>query len=411
MVKKIILSVLCGFAVMLVTWIYQNFDFSFNVEDGFLKKVFFWKDKIYSSPPRNKADFIFINTGKDLALVDDTVDYGNVSVSDREKIYKVVHYLNTVAAKPAFTVIDVQFYYPYSINPVIDTLLGKELENNDKVLIPVVKDESGHYKQPLFRSHYAYSNYRTFGPAFNKFRILNQTATPSIPIALHQAINKAVYQDHFFYSTFNKRLCLSSIWPSYYIKNDDVITGVVKDVRNLKEVNEAVSESHKQKKKQSVNTQYYNIGELLFDMEANPGSYSDFFKNRIIFIGDLLQDMHVTPVGKMSGPVLLANIYLSLLNNQHRVSLWFFLTLLIAFSALSYVALFKKIPEIKFNFKFIFSSYVVKFIRGYISYFGFLFLLSLLVVIVFDVQVALFLPSFIFTGIEYISQKKYKSIK
>jgi hypothetical protein len=409
MVKKIILSVLCGFAVMCATWIYQNYDFSFNVEDGFLKKVFFWKDKIYSSPPRQKADFLFINTGKDLALVEDTVDYGNVSVSDREKIYRFIHYIDSVAAKPAFTVIDIQFYYPYSINPVVDTLLKKELENNHRVLIPLVKDDAGHYKKPLFQTNYAYSDYRTFGPVFNKFRILNQSAMPSIPIALHQAVNNAKYNDHFFYSTFNDRLCLSSIWPSYYLKNDDVITGVLGDVRQLHDVDKAVAKNEKKKRKQGVNTQYYNIGEILLDMQADPVKYTDFFKNKIIFIGDLLQDVHVTPVGKMSGPVLLTNIYLSLLNNQHRVSFWFFLTILIAFSALSYVALFKKMPEVKFNFRFVFSSYVTKFIRGYISYFGCMFLLSLISVIVFDIQAGLFLPSFIFTGIEYIRQKKYKS--
>ena len=154
-----------------------------------------------------------------------------------------------------------------------------------------------------------------------------------------------------------------------------------------------------------------NIGEMLFDMEANPGNYADFFKDRVVIIGNFEEDMHATPVGKMSGPVLLANIYLSLLNRQHEVSLGFFLTLLVVFSGISYVALYKGIPEIKFNFKFLFSSYVVKFIRGYVSYFGCMFLLSILVLIIFNVQVALFLPSFIFTGMEYIRQKKYKKEK
>jgi hypothetical protein len=114
-------------------------------------------------------------------------------------------------------------------------------------------------------------------------------------------------------------------------------------------------------------------------------------------------------VGKMAGPVLLANIYLSLLNGQQIISNWLLIVLLLSFSALSYIAMFKKMPELKFNFKFFFSSYLVKFIRGYISYFGSMFFLSVLVLIVFDVHVALFMPSFIFTGIEYLRQKKYKS--
>ena len=407
MIKKILISFFTGATVLLVTWIYQNYDFSFSVEDAFLKKVFFWKDKIYSSPSKYKSDIIFINTGKDLALVEDTVDYGNVAISDREKIYQFIHYINTIPNKPAFTVVDIQFYYPYTINPGVDSLLAKELKINDRLLIPLLKDARGNYAKPLYETRYAYSDYRTYGAVFNKFRILNQSSTPSIPIVMDQVMNNSVYKDHFFYSTVNGHLCLSSIWPSYYIKNGDVIKGV-EEISDKKQI---TNERLIKEKVKKINTQFYNIGEILFDMGANPGNYVDFFKDRIVIIGNFEEDTHPTPVGKMSGSVVIANIYLSLLNGQHLVSFWFFLTLLIAFSAISYVALYKKIPEIKFNFKFVFSSYVVNFIRGYVSYFGCMFLLSILVLIVFNVQVALFLPSFIFTGIEYVRQKKYKSDK
>ena len=115
-------------------------------------------------------------------------------------------------------------------------MLQDELKKNPNVLIPLVKKD-GEYKQPLYDLKYAYSHYRTFGNNFNKFRILDHETVPSIPIVLHEAVNGAKYKDHFLYATCNGRLCLSAIWPSYYLRNQDVqatqqlssITGIPKD--------------------------------------------------------------------------------------------------------------------------------------------------------------------------------------
>ena len=405
MIKKILVSLGCGILILFINWLYQNYDFSLSAEDAFLKKIFLLKDKIHASTSHCDADILFINTGKDLALVDDSLDYGNVAVSNREKIYKLVHYIDTTAKKPRFTVLDIQFYYPYSVNPTIDSLMAVELNHNNKILIPVMSDHQGGYKKPLYGSSFAYAEYRTYGPLFNKFRILNQSKTLSIPVFTHQALNHVSYKDHFFYATMNGRLCLSSIWPSYYIKNSDVIT----ETSQLSDTVRIKSQINHTTGQPKIKTGFFNIGEMLLDMEANPASYTDFFNDRLIIIGNFEEDIHATPVGKMFGSVLLANIYLSLLNGQHLVSLWFFLTLLIVFSLLSYLALFGKMPEIKFNFRFLFSSYLVKFIRSYVSYFGCLFLLSILVIFIFNVQVGLFLPSLMFTGVEYVRHKKYKA--
>lgn len=404
MVKKILLSLLSGLGILVITWKYQNYDYSLSTEDGFIKKMFLTKDNIYASPSEAKADFVFINTGKDLALVEDTIEYGNVAVSDREKIYRFVSYLNSLPGKPLFSVIDIQFYFPYTKDLLIDSLLQAELAKNPMTLIPILKlPGEDHYKTPLYKVRYAYSNYRTFGSAFNKFRIMNQEEIRSIPVILDESINKSVYEDHFFFPTCNGRLCLSALWPNYYLKNSD-ITGLTYQT-GIQEI----KKDDPRPAKGNVTAQYYNIGEILFDLDADKEKYSRFFDGKIIIVGNFEDDMHATPVGKMAGPVLLANIYLSLLNGQHIISFWMIVVLVLSFSAISYIAWFSRMPELRFNFKFLFSSYLVKFIRGYISYFGCMFLLSILVLILFNVQVALFLPSFLFTGIEYVRQKKYKS--
>jgi hypothetical protein len=255
-------------------------------------------------------------------------------------------------------------------------------------MVPILKDGKGDYVKPLYEAAYAYSDYQTFGSGFNKFRIVKNGYFSSIPVKLQECIDSVVYKRHFLYSTFNDSLCLSAIWPTLYLRNDQLQNNALVQF-----------------------AQYYNLGELLLDLEANPDNMSKYFQGKILFIGNFEGDTHATPVGKISGPVMLANIYLSLLNREHVISYGFLIALFIVFSSLSYVAWFKKMPEIKLNFNFLFSSYLSKFVKGYVSYFGCMFFLSVICILYFNVQVALFLPSFIFAGIEYFRQKKYRSGK
>jgi len=387
MVKKILFSLFLGLIILTITWFYQNYDYSLLVEDGFFKKMAFWKYKVVDVRPERYKEFVFINTSKDPAIVTDTFEYGNVVVSDREMISKLVTGINSLPGKPVFTALDIQFYYPYTPNPSIDSVMQVELDKNPNIVIPVVKNEYGNYFFPIYKGLYGYSDYRTFGAAFNKFRLQKSETIPSIPVLLHQRIDGAVYEDHFFYTKCNGRLSLSAIWPTYFLRDTNVIAN------------------------RNKYGKYFNIGEIILDMEANPDNYQNYFKDKIVIVGNFESDVHPTAVGKMSGPILLANMYLTLLNNQHLFSILMFSILWLSFSFLSYIAFYKKMPEIKLNLKFMFSSYLTKFVKSYVSYFGTMFFLSTIFLFVFNVQVALFLPALIFSGIEYWRQKKNKDKK
>ncbi|HXB45282.1 MAG TPA: hypothetical protein VNV85_14550 [Puia sp.] len=386
MLKKILLSCLSGFVVLGVTWIYQNYNFTFSVEDGFISQLSQWKYKYFSSKPEHNADFVFVNTGKDLALVDDTAGSGNIAVSDREKIYQLLHFIDSLPKRALFKLIDLQFYYRYNINPRIDTLMQNELDKSNDLIIAILPDDKDKdtYKAPLYRAKYGYSEYVSYGSGINKFRIFNHTTVHSIPRIMDETINGTVYKDDGLLATSNGHLCMSAVWPSYYL-ND-------LDLKNNKYLPHA---------------QYYALGDLLTGIHASPGDYADIFAGRILIVGNFELDTHSTPVGTMPGSVIVADIYLSLLNLQHIVSYWFLLVQLVVFSGLSYLAWFSKVPEVKLRFNFIFSPHLVNFIKSYISYFGCMFFLSLLGLLLFNIQIALFLPSFIFSIIEYFRQKKY----
>lgn len=402
--KKILLSALSGLIILLVNYKYQNFDYTLALEDAFFKKIFLIKDKIYSPPAKVRPAFVFINTGKDLALVEDSLEYGNVAISDRRKISDFLRFINNSTGKPVYTVLDIQFYYPFTADPAADSAMQAELDRNKDIVIPILKNAKGEYAKPLYNTTYGYSDYTTYSATVNKFRIMNRQNYKSIPIVLHEKINGARYEDNMFLPTCNDSLCLSAIWPSYYLKDADLVKfTATQDITDIQTKRRYV-------KPNAIPTEYFNLGELLFDLEANPASYNNAFANKIVIVGNFDEDIHVTPVGRVTGPVILSDIYLSLLNRQHIINFWMILLVWAGLSALSYVAWFSKMPEVNVNFKFLFSSYLTKFMKGYISYFGAMFALSLLVLILFGVQVALFLPSLIFTGIEYIKEKRYKSL-
>ncbi|HVM90052.1 MAG TPA: hypothetical protein VMT76_17830 [Puia sp.] len=386
MLRKAVLSFLSGLLILIITWIYQNYNFTLSAEDNFIGKLSYWKFKVFSSKPKQNADFIFVNTGKDLALVDDSAESGNIAVSDREKLYALLHFVDSIAEKPAFTVVDLQFYYKYSIKPIVDSLMQAELNRSKNLIIAILPgnaDQSA-YLSPLYKAKYGYSEYETYGSGINKFSIMGAKDIQSLPVIIHESVNGAIYKHHVLYSTCNGQLCMSAIWPSYYLNDGDLKNG-----------------------KYAPGSQYYTLGDILLGMHTSPNEFSKIFNKKILVIGNFELDTHSTPVGKLPGSIIVADIYLSLLNNHHLVSIWFLILSFLVFSALSYLAWFSKVPEVKLRLNFIFSPHVIHFIKSYISYFGSMFFLSLIALLIFNIQVALFLPSLIFSIIEYFRQKRY----
>jgi len=82
---------------------------------------------------------------------------------------------------------------------------------------------------------------------------------------------------------------------------------------------------------------------------------------------------------------------------------------IVVFSLLSYMAIYDPMPEVNFRFKFAFAEQVTSFVKEYISYIGILILVSLLSTLLFNITISLFLPAFIFSALDFLIQKKYKT--
>ena len=75
-----------------------------------------------------------------------------------------------------------------------------------------------------------------------------------------------------------------------------------------------------------------------------------------------------------------------------------------SFSFLSYAAIYDKLPKYELKLGLI-GNIIYSFFSDYFSYLGILMVLSLLSVLLFNMNISLFLPAFIFSAIDFLIKK------
>lgn len=68
--------------------------------------------------------------------------------------------------------------------------------------------------------------------------------------------------------------------------------------------------------------------------------FDSTFKDKIIVLGNYKTDLHETVYGQLPGPLILANIYEGISQDKHRITTWWIVTMIIAFSGLSYLVFY-----------------------------------------------------------------------
>jgi hypothetical protein len=398
---KITVSALCGIVILLITWVYLNSYYTLGVEDSLFDHETLIKHTFLKIKPEKTKPFVFISTGKDLSLVDDTAGIGNLVVSDRYKLFKLMQALNQSKNKPEFVLLDLQFYYPfnYTVNDSIqniikenhlvgfladksiDDSLQAEIQKNHNSAVSVLLDNNK-IDTPIYKKiNYGIADYITYGGSINKFRIYyHDLHSISIAALMHEKMDGAVYSGGKYGTICNHRLCFNTIWPSYYYNPESI--------------------------RSDSTFQQYHIGELL-SLPNAAQTIQSICAGKVVVIGNFEDDVHSTSTGELPGTIILIDIYLSLLNGTQYVS-WVWLGfLLLTFSVMSYTAIYGKLPKINLKLS-IFTNMLYSYFSKYFSYLGVLLLLSLISVLIFGVNISLFLPAFIFSSIDFIRQKKYR---
>ena len=276
---------------------YNNSSFVIPGEEELTTKIDVLDEMILPGKFKPPYDFIFINVGKDLELVQDE-NGGDNAITDRKKLASFLKILSD-SNRHQYLLCDIIFDIP----SIHDSLFKQSIIGLKRAVFPRHLGDAGS-TNPLFQLPVAVADYHTNTGKFNKFRLIYNDTEKTIPVTLHEQLQKVSYTNRYGTIFCDNKICLQTISPRYYIRPYQLT--------------------------QSKEYPYFNLGELLL-LSNDPGFYNRFLQNKFIIIGNFDTDVHDTPIGKMPGALILLNTYLNLINGRHQLTFWWFLTLFAIF--------------------------------------------------------------------------------
>lgn len=290
-----------------------NYMDGFEFMNDFFNMRSFFKEYVFKSSVSSESNdkFLFINTSRNNELLpydnDNTI---NTVITDRAVLASKLKILNENQDKVKFVICDIFFESP-SADKIADSLLQAEIKKltaaNKFVMPGFYNDVEKELVKPVFAGATGLSQYRSsfLNVQFLKYSLFLYGDMPQMPLIALQSMKNSKMQKKkcgiINYYTYNGRWVLNTFIPEFRYSQSDLAEG----------------------------TNYFQLG--LFE--------EYFLKDeQIVIIGDFegANDIHHSMAGLISGPVILANIVASLMNNDHVISVWYIGLLFIVFFYVSF---------------------------------------------------------------------------
>lgn len=307
---KWIISTLHAFLLLAFTFFWMNTGLTYGDEQYLIKWSSIFKRivlNIDKDPERD--EFIFINLAYDKALIPLEDGIGNEVITDREKLAHLLQVIKKHQSDIKFTICDV-FLKGHSEK---DSLLASSVNGLSNIIFPTHlnaenKIEKLHLPVPVALADYTIAN-----SDFLKFKLFQSDSLSTIPVYLYEKLleRKFNYSNGIFWE--NNKASLNSLIIDYQIRPHELFEEKEYPVVNLSEL-------------------------LLLPDEV---IFNDFLRKKIVLIGDFNTDTHKTIYGSTPGTLILLNIFLTLLDGQHIISIWWLLFLFFGYLLFSKIMLFK----------------------------------------------------------------------
>lgn len=333
-----------GLLLFAAVWLITNSSYTSTADEAILGKINALRQNLSGNQLHYNHDFVFINVSRDQKLISDPEEYGDIAITDRDKLARFFKILSDNGNQHYFTLCDIFFEHPADEDTVLATQIGR----CTKILFPchIIADT---LQKPCITVPCALSDFVTYTGNFSKFR-LQYDSLKTTPLVLLNTLDQKNYPDGF--PNFR------SVFPLYYIRSPDVIT--------------------------AGKYPYFNLGELLLLSETD-SFYQEYLQGRFIVIGNFDTDVHPSPAGKIAGPLILLNTWLTL-RNGGQVSWWWVLFMIASLSLISYLLFFKKIKAPDVSKRPWADLLMQLFVNKYISFSGICLLLILCSAFIFNVQ-------------------------
>lgn len=349
-----------------------------------------------NSDSDNIPDSIFlVNVTYDKTLVDyearlfsndsdsPKLPVGKIPITDRKKLYDFLSVADSLR-NYRYILLDVRFEDDIENDSITGSLFSL-ISNMDNIVFAM--HESGKNKEGAPIEKAAYSDYHTTFLVSDvvKYPLLKRTYsnTPyslAMPAKMFSDLNNGSFTTHGVITYYNGHLCRRSVYPSFPIR----ITSWAK----------AADES------QTPIIQYHNLGEDLVNLDNYKEVIEGLIDNRIVVIGDLVEDIHDTYIGLQPGALINLNSYVSLCRGEHLIN-WlgfisqFTLYLIISWCIISRESVLGKIRIFRNN-----NYGVIRFLMSFINYSVILTVASAIIYIFSGSIFSIALPSLYFTILE-----------
>lgn len=335
-------------------------------------------------------DYIFVNVCYDNMLIpmldEDGFPVGNQPITDRKKLAMFFERLNKRPDSYRYVLCDIFFKDSSSF----DSLLNSKISNTKNLVIPYHINDSGMVELPVFRVNRGLADYSAIQYVFMKYPLITADTMKSMPLKMYEDVTGKKFEKNNFVSTLGGKPSFSTMIVDFKLRYYELLDRNAERMYNLS-----------------------NLGDLL---RLPDSAFYKSVNNKIILIGDYYErDIHQTLFGKMSGTLILLNIYYSLLQNEMLISAWLVLLLFFGYFMISY-DLFSEsdLKERKYARR-ISQTKLGKFVFKVLSYVVYLMIISIVTYFIFNIHINILLIAFYLKGVDsllkYIRNKKIRKEK
>lgn len=311
--------------IFLLSW--MNSGYSLAAEGNFLKfgsvikNSFFISGRESFNPFDPNCPFAFINTGSSSMLVDKGL--GNIVLSDRSRIDQLLQKLNAHPKTGRAIIFDLSF----DQETRADSALAHTLANTPGVYIPTPgKDCSAVLAAGLKKVRTGYididvsNDWWKFSDKLSKFLLTRPDNSKSLPLIIYEDyLGRQAHRQwgmlHMGDRFFTNGITIDEHVRSYMLSDDSTNT-----------------------------TQVYDIEAAILTLSSDDENAANLLNKKFIVIGNFSTDIHQTVHGTAAGPVIIFNIFYSLIKQENRVRLIWLLLLLVCFSGIIHHAIYGNNP-------------------------------------------------------------------
>lgn len=318
--KKLVLGTfLHAFVLLFLTLYWLSLPNIYSDEAFFIKWTSIIKKTVFNIDPKpDPAEVLFIDISQNRTTVPQLNDFEELSeynqkvVTNRKHLAEFLALIEPYQDSIQHIFLDILFE---DESPDDSLFLAQANRMRNKVLIATRINEAGKYVPPIFDLERTLTSYQVTQGLFLKYGLFFQDSLKTGSLSLLEKIDGLKSERKWGMNWVDDKLAMVAPIVDFKLRPRDFQVST-----SLEEQNFSI---------QPLGT-ILELKEIIDTL--------DYFKNKIIVVGDYKNDIHQTVFGAIPGPLILFNAYLTLKDGSYEMSIWWLIFLFLSFWFLSFVA-------------------------------------------------------------------------